>query len=205
MLVGGTVCGGKIGLFNIIRVLARVRRLVLQPLEDTVHPKRQSGTHKRTQPEDPMDAHKPRDDGWAERSSRVDGGARVVCTSNVCQEGRDTNTNGRQVRGAMFLHGEEIYGDDELGGEEHLEEETLGCAGAVAELVGDAEGTGEEAVCHGGGGNGGDELGWEDEQGTNRFDGADEDQAECDLIDGTVSHRTTHMPNKGTRSNSPPD
>jgi hypothetical protein len=81
----------------------------------------------------------------------------------------------------VLLHGEEVDGDDELGREEHFDEEAAGDAGARRELVGDEERAWEQGVGDCGGGDARDDLGWEDEEATQRRYRADENKPESNL------------------------
>lgn len=152
----------RLSRLDVCVILARVGGVVLQPLHERVHAKREDRAHARAQPVDPVIPNEPGDDSGTEGSGRVDGGAGEVCASNVCNEDGDSNADGGKEGGSMLLHREEVDGEDELRCEEHLEEETLDDAGAVAQRVGDTQRAGQEAICHGSCCDTGDELGRDD-------------------------------------------
>jgi len=77
----------------------------------------------------------------------------------------------------VLLDSQHVHDEDEVGRQEHLDEEALDDFHVGAEGVADEEGAGEEAVddcccCYAG-----DDLGDEDDYASDGLDGADEDEA----------------------------
>lgn len=97
-------------------------------------------------------------------------------------EDGDTDANGRKERRAMLLDGEKVDRQDELRGQEHLDEEALGHGGAAAQSVGDAERAGEDSVYHGSGSDTSEQLGGYDAETSERLDCSDENETEGDLL-----------------------
>lgn len=143
-------------------VLAWIGEVVLQPLQKAVDCKGEQGAHEWSSPVNPLVAREAGDYARAKGPSWVDAGAGEVCAAKVRDEDGEADAQGGQEGGAVLLHGEEIYCDDELCCEEHFDEEAAGDAGAGRELVGDEERAWEQGVGDCGGGNAGDNLGWED-------------------------------------------
>lgn len=155
----------------VVVVLARVGALVLEPLEDLVDGKGEEGAHQWADPVDVVVADEALDAGGAEGSRRVDGSAGVVDADDVGDEDGDANANGREVRGLVLLHGEEVHRQHELRGEEHFQEDALDLGGSVAERVGHGERSREQPVHDGGGGDGRNKLGRDDEDASEGLDG----------------------------------
>lgn len=86
---------------------------------------------------------------------------------------------------AVLLARQHEDGDDELGGEEDLDEEALGDGGAAAERGGDAEGARGQAVDDGGGGDAAEQLGGDHEQEADPVGGARRHHGDGD---GRVQH-----------------
>lgn len=74
------------GSLDIIVVLSWVGGLILEHLKDLIAAESQEGTHKGAEVVDPVVAVEAGDDRRAERSSRVDRGARPVCRTDVSNE-----------------------------------------------------------------------------------------------------------------------
>lgn len=81
----------------------------------------------------------------------------------------------------MFFRGEHKYHKDELGCEEHLNEETLDYACSTTESCVDVHRAGKEDVDYARGAQRGYNLSEEDGDGAEGFDGSDEVESECDL------------------------
>ena len=82
---------------------------------------------------------------------------------------------------AVLLDGEEVDSQDKLCCEEHLDEDTLSDARAVAESICDKKRTGEESVCDACSGHGSDKLCRDDSSGMERWHSTDEDQTKSHL------------------------
>lgn len=166
---------GLLGLLHVI-VLSGVRRLVLEPLEHGVDQERQNCTGEGADPVDPVVVDKAGDDGRPEGASRVDRCSGPVCGGDVRDEHRDADADGGQESRAMLFDGEEVHRQDQLGGEQHLDEEALGDGGAVAKRVVDQEGPREDAVDDGGGSDAGCELGGDNAEPCEGLHGIDEQE-----------------------------
>lgn len=95
---------------------------------------------------------------------------------------RQPDPNRRHERPPMLLGREHEDGKDELGGEEHLDEEALRYGGAAAEGGADGEGAGEKGGDDGGGGDAAEELGRAEEEGARGGEGRGEVEGECYLV-----------------------
>jgi hypothetical protein len=99
----------------------------------------------------------------------------------MSDEDRDTDADGGKMGATVLLDGEEIDGQDKLGSEEHLDEDTLSNARPVAESIGDKERTGKECVCNACSGYGSDKLCGDDGKCMKRCHGTDENQTNSHL------------------------
>lgn len=165
-----------------IVVLSRIGSLVLKPLEQGVNQEGQEGTCKGANPVDPVVVYKTDNDSRTERPRRVDRSAGPIGSRDVRNEDRDTDANGRKERRAMLLDGEEVDRQDELRGQEHLDEEALGYSGTAAQSVGDAERAGEDSVYHGSGSDASEQLGGYDAETSKWLNCSDENETEGDLL-----------------------
>lgn len=95
------------------------------------------------------------------------------------EEGQ-TNAQRCRARGAVLLNSHHEDGQDEDGGGEHLDEEAAGDAGVGTQRGAGLELSGEESGQHPRGGHSAQELGDEDDDGTDGANGADQDQAQGD-------------------------
>lgn len=87
----------------------------------------------------------------------------------------------------MLLDGEEVHRQDELGREEHLQEESADDAHTIAELVPHRQRARYKSIRNSGGGDSGHNLRRKDEERSNWFDRADQNQAKCYLISLSAS------------------
>lgn len=167
---------------RIARILPRVRNLILQPLEQRVHRKRQQRAQARPQPVDPVISLKPaRHHRRPEAPHRVDACAREVRAGHVRDEDADADAHRREERRAVLLHGEEVHRQHELCREEHFDEEALRRVGAAAEAVCHVEMAWEQGRDDCGGGDARGDLRRHDDECSERLYGSDEDKSQRDL------------------------
>lgn len=167
---------------NICGILAGVGGIILKPLERAVQGKGEKRAHQRTNPVDPVVARELGNYSRTERSSGVDASARVVGQGNVGNEDGQTNGNWGQEGRAVLLNGEEVHGQDKLGCQEHLQEDTLDLARSVAKGIVDGKRPRKHAVDCTGSSDGGDELNRHNHGSSQGLDGADQYQTKGNLF-----------------------
>lgn len=166
---------------HIVIVLAWVRRLVVEPLEQTIDSKGQSRARERTDPVNPVVAGKRGEEGRAKCSGRIQRGAREADAGQVSEKDGGADADGGEKRRSMLLNGQEVNGENELGGKERLQQDALQDAGLGAQFVCDEQRAGQETGHHARRRNSRRQLGRDDGEGPEGRDGADEDEAQRDL------------------------
>lgn len=119
-----------------IVVLAWIGGVVFHPFENGVDHKCEQSAQERPNPVDPLVAREVGDNSRAKGSSWVDACSGEVCAAKVSDEDGETDAQRGQEGSSVLLHGKEVYSDDELRCEEHLDEKTTRNAGAGRKLVG---------------------------------------------------------------------
>lgn len=105
----------------------------------------------------------------------------VQHTNHLAHEKGQANSNGSDEGALVLLSGKHEDGKDELGGEEHFDEQAADNGGAAAEGGADALWAGEEGRDDAGGGDGAQQLGDDDHDATNPGNSADQTHAESNL------------------------
>lgn len=108
-----------------------------------------------------------------------DGGSH---TDEFAEEEGQSDADGSQERGAVLLDSQHQDDEDELCGEEHFNEETLGSVRVATEECVNRHCTREECVDDTSCCEGSKELSWDDEEGTDDGETATDHESERDLL-----------------------
>jgi hypothetical protein len=144
----------------VVKVLSRVHSLILDRLDYLVHAPRKQGAHQRSKPIDVVISGKqPCNYTRTKATCRVQASTCEEDAYKFCNEESETDADGGEEGGFVFFGCEHEDGEDEEGGEEHLEEDTLGGGDALAQRGGYVEGAREDGADDAGGGHACEHLG----------------------------------------------
>lgn len=158
-------------------ILARVRHLVAQELNSLIKPKSDQGADYRTNPVNPVLAGETcSNDTRSQTSGRIQTSTCVIDTTHLSDEEGEADAHGGDEGGAVLLGSKHEYGEDELEGQNSLDEHALREGHPIAQGGADAELGREHDLRQACSCDAAEKLRDEDEDSTDGRDGADENK-----------------------------
>lgn len=172
-----------------MRVLAGVDVLVLEELDDLVEGGGDEGAYDGADPVDPvLGLELAGDDAGAQAAGRVEAAARVVDAAELGDEESQADADGRDERCPVLFGRQHEDGEDELEGQDRLDEAALRQVHAGGQGRAHVERRWEHARRQPGRRDAAGALGREDEDAAEGRDGLDENEGQCHLREQWISH-----------------
>lgn len=165
----------------ILVILARVRSLVVEELEQVVETNGEDGSENRSDPVDPVVVgERLSNNAGTKRSGRVNTGSSGPDSDKMSNEERHSDGEGSHEGSSVLLNSEEENGQTELSSAEHLNPETSSSGDAITKGVDERDGAGGKSISDTSSGHTGEELGNGEAESSDGRHSADEGKSEGD-------------------------